>query len=45
LRDQVAGLHMYAAGLAGESRSYAEEVAGCYGVRPQRTDEAVYIFI
>ena len=26
--------------LAGESRSYADEVEGCYGVRPVYTDEA-----
>ena len=28
--------------LAGESRSYADEVEGCYGVRPTHTDEAVF---
>ena len=28
--------------LAGESRSYADEVEGCYGVRPRHTDEAVF---
>jgi hypothetical protein len=28
--------------LAGESRSYADEVEGCYGVRPAYTDEAVF---
>jgi hypothetical protein len=42
LRDQVAGLRVYAGVLAGESRSYAEEVEGCYGVRPISTDEAVF---
>lgn len=42
LRDQVAGLRTYAGVLAGESRSYADEVEGCYGVRPTRTDEAVF---
>jgi hypothetical protein len=42
LRDQVAGLHTYAGALAGESRSYADEVEGCFGVRPTHTDEAVF---
>jgi hypothetical protein len=42
LRDQVAGLRTYAGALAGESGSYADEVEGCYGVRPQYTDEAVF---
>jgi hypothetical protein len=42
LRDQVVGLRAYAGVLAGESRSYADEVAGCYGVRPTYTDEAVF---
>jgi hypothetical protein len=42
LRDQVVGLHTYAGVLAGESRSYADEVEGCYGVRPTYTDEAVF---
>ena len=42
LRDQVAGLRTYAGALAGESRSYADEVEGCYGVRPSHTDEAVF---
>jgi hypothetical protein len=28
--------------LAGESGSYADEVEGCYGVRPTYTDEAVF---
>ena len=42
LRDQVAGLRIYAGALAGESRSYADEVEGCYGVRPAYTDEAVF---
>src|SRR6478736_5531830 len=42
LRDQVAGLHTYARVLAGESLSYADEVEGCYGVRPTYTDEAVF---
>ena len=43
LRDQVAGLRTCAGVLAGESRSYADEVEGCYGVRPTFTDEAVFI--
>jgi hypothetical protein len=38
----VAGLRTYAGGLAGESGSYADEVEGCYGVRPTHTDEAVF---
>ncbi len=42
LRDQVAGLHTYARVLAGESIAYADEVEGCYGVRPEFTDEAVF---
>ena len=42
LGDQVAGLRTYAGVLAGESRSYADEVEGCYGVRPVHTDEAVF---
>jgi len=42
LRDQVAGLGTYAGVLAGEPLSYADEVEGCYGVRPTYTDEAVF---
>jgi hypothetical protein len=42
LRDQVAGLRAYAGMLAGESGSYADEVEGCFGVRPTPTDEAVF---
>ena len=42
LRDQVVGLRTYAGVLAGESRSYADEVQGCYGVQPTYTDEAVF---
>ncbi len=42
LRDQVVGLHAFAGVLAGESPSYADEVQACYGVRPTRTDEAVF---
>ena len=42
LRDQVVGLRTFAGVLAGESRSYANEVEGCYGVRPTFTDEVVF---
>src|SRR5262245_55867200 len=42
LRDQVVGLRTYAGVLAGESRAYADEVEGCFGVRPTWTDEAVF---
>src|SRR5438876_9910342 len=42
LRDQVAGLRTYAGVLAGGSGSYADEVEGCYSVRPAYTDEAVF---
>jgi hypothetical protein len=42
LRDQVFGLRTCAGVLAGEVRSYADEVEGCYGVRPTHTDEAVF---
>jgi hypothetical protein len=42
LRDQAAGLRTYAGVLAGESWTYADEVEGCYGLRPAWTDEAVF---
>jgi hypothetical protein len=42
LRDQVLGLRAFAAALAGDSGSYADEVEGCYGVRPTWTDDAVF---
>jgi hypothetical protein len=42
LRDQVVGLRAYAGVLAGEDRSYADEVEGCFGVRPMWTDESVF---
>lgn len=42
LRDQVVGLQTYARVLAGDSIAYADEVEGCYGVRPTHTDEAVF---
>jgi hypothetical protein len=43
LRDQVRGLRAYAGVLAGEGPSYADEVERCYGVRPRRTDESVFV--
>jgi hypothetical protein len=42
LRDQVAGLRTYAGVLAGEPIAYADEVEGCYGVRPTHTDETLF---
>lgn len=42
LRDQVLGLRTYAGVLAGEKMSYADEVEGCYGIRPVHTDEASF---
>ena len=42
LHDQVRGLHTCAAFMAGVPGSYADEVEGCYGVRPERTDESVF---
>jgi len=42
LRDQLVGLHTYARALAGDVGSYADEVEGCYGVRPAYTDETVF---
>ena len=42
LRDQVTGLRTYAGVLAGESWAYADEVEGCYGVRPAYTGEDVF---
>lgn len=42
LRDQVLGLRTFAAGLAGETMAYADEVEGTYRVRPTWTDEAVF---
>jgi len=42
LGDQARGLRTYAGVLAGEGLSYADEVEGCYGVRPVPGDEAVY---
>jgi hypothetical protein len=42
LRDQVHGCATYAHVIAGDAISYADEVEGCYGVRPVRVAEAVY---
>ena len=42
LCDQVAALRTYAGVLAGEAHSYADEVEGCFGVRPRHTDEEVF---
>ena len=42
LGDQVRGLRVYAGVLAGEARSYADEVEGCYGVRPEEWSEDAY---
>jgi hypothetical protein len=42
LRDLVHGCWTYSRVLAGEELSYSDEVEGSYGVRPQRTPEAVF---
>ena len=42
LRDQVEGCATYAHVLAGDEISYADEVEGCYGVRPVKTPVSVY---
>ena len=42
LRDQVRGCATYAHVLAGAEMSYADEVEGCYGVRPSPTPQSVY---
>ncbi len=42
LHDQVHGLHTCATFMAGGPGSYADEVEGCYGVRPAHTDESVF---
>ena len=42
LRDQAHGLLTWASFAAGASGSYADEVEGSYGVRPEHTDEAVF---
>ncbi|HEU0334986.1 MAG TPA: hypothetical protein VFR43_00440 [Gaiellaceae bacterium] len=42
LADQVRALGTYARVLAGEELSYADEVEGCYGVRPERGSDDAY---
>jgi hypothetical protein len=42
LHDQVRGLHTCASFMAGGPGSYADEVEGCYGFRPEHTDESVF---
>jgi hypothetical protein len=42
LRDQVHGCATYAHVIAGDAISYADEVEGCYGVRPVKVAQAVY---
>jgi hypothetical protein len=42
LRDQVKGCATYAHVLSGDDISYADEVDGCYGVRPEPTPVSVY---
>jgi len=42
LRDQVHGCWTCARVLAGEQLSYSDEVEGSYGVRPERTPDAVF---
>ena len=42
LRDQVAGLWTNARALSGEAMAYADEVEGCYGVRPTSTDKEAF---
>ncbi|HEY8644649.1 MAG TPA: hypothetical protein VIL77_02085, partial [Gaiellaceae bacterium] len=41
LRDQVKGCATYAHVVAGDSISYADEVEGCYGIRPTKVSEDV----
>ncbi len=43
LRAQVVGLLTTARKLAGESLGYADEVEACYGVRPARVDNEVFL--
>ena len=43
LRAQVVGLLTTARRLAGEHIGYADEVEGCYGVRPSRVDDEVLL--
>jgi hypothetical protein len=42
LRAQLAGCETTARRLAGEELRWADEVEGCYGVRPDRTSEDVF---
>ncbi|NUT36761.1 MAG: hypothetical protein HOV79_27210 [Hamadaea sp.] len=42
LRDQVTGVRTYAGVLAGQTYTFADEVHGCYGVRPAYTDESIF---
>jgi len=42
LHDQLRGLRTYAGVLAGEGLSYADEVEGCYGIRPRRVPEETF---
>jgi hypothetical protein len=42
LHDQLRGLRTYAGVLAGEGLSYADEVEGCYGIRPRRVPEDTF---
>src|SRR6516165_7987585 len=43
LHAQSRGLLTTARKLAGEPVSYADEVESCYGVRPSRVDESVFV--
>jgi hypothetical protein len=43
LRDCAQGLETYARVIAGEPISYSDEVERCYGVRPERRDESVFL--
>jgi hypothetical protein len=43
LRDCAQGLETYARVVAGEPISYSDEVERCYGVRPDRRDESVFL--
>ncbi|MFL5929360.1 MAG: hypothetical protein ACJ77E_20700 [Gaiellaceae bacterium] len=45
LSDQVNGCATYARVLAGDEISYTREVEGCYGVRPSRTGDDVYVAV
>ncbi len=45
LGDQVQGCATYAQVLAGVEISYSDEVERCYGVRPVRTPEDVFVAV